>query len=162
MDWSGVDYCDVSISCLDSHSDGTHSLQRIHCMLSKWCNATFLQIWRRNKFIYILDDLMLSKCLANVHFWVNYSFNVTSCLVNQSPDVKRGIMENWLSAQTFLKVRSYHPSHHYYWHWLSSHLPQRWSQKRCFLWQEPDVSLCLIWSCITHTSSSWQCCDSLQ
>ncbi len=28
MDWSGVDYCDVFISCLDS--DGTHSLQRIH------------------------------------------------------------------------------------------------------------------------------------
>ncbi len=27
MDWSGVDYCDVFISCLDSHSDGTHSLQ---------------------------------------------------------------------------------------------------------------------------------------
>ncbi len=22
-----VDYCDVFISCLDSHSDGTHSLQ---------------------------------------------------------------------------------------------------------------------------------------
>ncbi len=30
MDWSGVDYCDVFISCFDSHSDGTHSLQRIH------------------------------------------------------------------------------------------------------------------------------------
>ncbi len=25
-----VDYCDVFISCLDSHSDGTHTLQRIH------------------------------------------------------------------------------------------------------------------------------------
>ncbi len=25
-----VHYCDVFISCLDSHSDGTHSLQRIH------------------------------------------------------------------------------------------------------------------------------------
>ncbi len=24
------DYCDVFISCLDSHSDGTHSLQRIY------------------------------------------------------------------------------------------------------------------------------------
>ncbi len=28
--WSDVDYFDVFISCLDSHSDGTHSLQRIH------------------------------------------------------------------------------------------------------------------------------------
>ncbi len=25
-----VDYCDVLISCLDPHSDGTHSLQKIH------------------------------------------------------------------------------------------------------------------------------------
>ncbi len=25
-----VDYCDVFISCLDSHSDGTHSLKSIH------------------------------------------------------------------------------------------------------------------------------------
>ncbi len=32
LEWCGlfVDYCDVLISCLDSHSDGTHSLQRIH------------------------------------------------------------------------------------------------------------------------------------
>ncbi len=29
-DWCSVDYCDVFISCLDSHSDGTHSLQRIY------------------------------------------------------------------------------------------------------------------------------------
>ncbi len=30
--WTGVVWttCDVFISCLDSHSDGTHSLQRIH------------------------------------------------------------------------------------------------------------------------------------
>ncbi len=33
LEWCGslVDYCDVFINCLDSHSDGTHSLQmRIH------------------------------------------------------------------------------------------------------------------------------------
>ncbi len=29
-----VDYCDAFISCLDSHSDGTHSLQRIYCWVS--------------------------------------------------------------------------------------------------------------------------------
>ncbi len=34
MDWSGVDHCDVFISCLDSYSDGTHSLQSIHCWAS--------------------------------------------------------------------------------------------------------------------------------
>ncbi len=36
-----VDYCDVFISCLDFHSDGTHSLQRIHWWAS---DAKFLQI----------------------------------------------------------------------------------------------------------------------
>ncbi len=29
MDWSRVDYSDVFIRCLDSHSDGTQSLQSI-------------------------------------------------------------------------------------------------------------------------------------
>ncbi len=29
-----MDYCDVFISCLDSHSDGTHSLQRNHWLAS--------------------------------------------------------------------------------------------------------------------------------
>ncbi len=42
--------------------------------LSKWCNATFLQIWWRNKLIYILHGLRLSTFSANFHFWVNYSF----------------------------------------------------------------------------------------
>ncbi len=31
--WTGGD-CDVFISCLDSHSDGTHSLQSIYCWTS--------------------------------------------------------------------------------------------------------------------------------
>ncbi len=33
-----VEYCDVFISCLDSHSDGTHSLQRIHW----WANDALI------------------------------------------------------------------------------------------------------------------------
>ncbi len=43
LEWCGllVVYCDVFISCLDSHSDGTHSLQRIHWWTS---DAKFLQI----------------------------------------------------------------------------------------------------------------------
>ncbi len=43
--------------------------------LSKWCSATFLQIWWGNKLIYIFDGLRVSKLSANFHFWVNYSFN---------------------------------------------------------------------------------------
>ncbi len=44
MYWSHVDYCDVFISCLDSHSDGIHSLGE-YLLVSKWCNAKFLQIF---------------------------------------------------------------------------------------------------------------------
>ncbi len=54
LEWCGllVDYCDVFISCLDSHSDGTHSLQSIHWWAS---DATFLQIWS--------DEERVNKCL---------------------------------------------------------------------------------------------------
>ncbi len=54
MDWSGVDYCDVIISCLDFNSDGTHSLQRIHWGTN---NAEFSKSFPI-KFL----------------FWVNFSF----------------------------------------------------------------------------------------
>ncbi len=48
-----VDYCDVFISGLNSHTDGTHSLQRIH--------------WWRIKLIYILDGLRAFSCvLTNI------------------------------------------------------------------------------------------------
>ncbi len=49
MDRCGLLWC--FISCLDCHSDGTHSLQRI-----RW--------WARNKIIYILVGLRVRKCSA--------------------------------------------------------------------------------------------------
>ncbi len=50
-----------------------HPFTTEHPLLSKWCNATFLQIWWRNKLIYIgwPEGEFIS---ANLHFWVNYSF----------------------------------------------------------------------------------------
>ncbi len=58
LEWCGllVDYCDVFISCLNSHSDGTHSL---HC----WQTHLYLR-WPE-------DGDIFCKCL----FCVNYSFN---------------------------------------------------------------------------------------
>ncbi len=41
-------------------------------LVSKWCNATFLQIWWRNKLIYILDGLRVSTFSTNFHLYVNY------------------------------------------------------------------------------------------
>ncbi len=53
-------------ACLDSHSDGTHSV-------SKWCNPKFIQIcsnWEgENIFSY------------NIHYWVNYSFRCCNNMV---------------------------------------------------------------------------------
>ncbi len=56
LEWCGilVDYCDVFISCLDSYSDGTHSMQRIHW----WTSDAILHFsksvqWRKNSYIWI-------------------------------------------------------------------------------------------------------------
>ncbi len=66
--WTGVVWitCDVLISCFDSHSDGTHSLQRIHWWASNVheCYISPNLFWWRNKLIYILDGLRLSKLSA--------------------------------------------------------------------------------------------------
>ncbi len=82
LEWCGllVDYCDVFISCLDSHSDGTHSLQRIHC----WASDGKLNFSKSDEetLIYISDGLRVSKISSNVYFWVNFSFkNVFVCFL---------------------------------------------------------------------------------
>ncbi len=54
VDFDGEnDSCGRTISCLHSHSDGTHSLQ---------VNKEFPQIFcdKENKLIYILNDLRVS------------------------------------------------------------------------------------------------------
>ncbi len=72
LEWCGLLWCFYQLY-MDSHSDGTHSLQRIHW----WANDVMLHSpnllrWR-NKLIY-MGDLNESKFSANFHFWVNYSF----------------------------------------------------------------------------------------
>ncbi len=64
------------ISCLDSYSDGTHSLQMIHWWASDaMVNFSNLVQWRNN-LIYILHCLRVSTCSANSHFWASYSFKI--------------------------------------------------------------------------------------
>ncbi len=48
-----VDYCDVFISCLDSHSDGTHSLLRIHW----WASHLMLNFSK----LFPWDELISSR-----------------------------------------------------------------------------------------------------
>ncbi len=59
MDWSGVDDCDVFISCLNSF--WRHPFTAEDPLMSKWWNATFLQICSdEEKLIHILDGLIVS------------------------------------------------------------------------------------------------------
>ncbi len=57
-----VDYCDVFISCLDSHSDGTHSLQRIH-----W--------WATDVMIHFSKSETNSSTSWMAWGWVNFQQN---------------------------------------------------------------------------------------
>ncbi len=54
-----------------------HPFTAEHPLLRQWCDATFLQIWWRNKLILILDGLRMSTFSALFHFWLNYSYNVS-------------------------------------------------------------------------------------
>ncbi len=62
---SHVDYYDVFISYLDSHSDGTHSLQRIYYWASDV--ATFVQICFMKNQIY-LHDTQLENVAEHDYF----------------------------------------------------------------------------------------------
>ncbi len=55
LEWCGllVYYCYVFISCLDSRSDGTHSLQRIH--------------WRASDVMLNFSKSVLMKKLTHLH-----------------------------------------------------------------------------------------------
>ncbi len=60
-----VDYCDVFISCFDSYSDGTHSLQRIHWWASDVkLNFSKSVLMKKQTQIYILDGLRVNHFSA--------------------------------------------------------------------------------------------------
>ncbi len=63
-------YCDVFINCLDSHSDGTHSLQRIHW----WASDIMLHFSKSDKKNSNSSTFWMSTFSANLHLWVIYFF----------------------------------------------------------------------------------------
>ncbi len=77
LEWCGllVDYCDV-LSAVGL-SFWRHPFTAEHPLLSHWCSDTFLQIWWRNKLIYILDVLRWGE-----HFQQMFSFGWTVPLNN--------------------------------------------------------------------------------
>lgn len=67
---------DYFISCLISHSDGTHSLQ-VDPLVSKWRDATFLQTDSK-KVANASTSCMTwesEQCQQMFSIWENYSFN---------------------------------------------------------------------------------------
>ncbi len=76
-----VDYCDVFISYLETDLSFWETLiltAPIHCRGS-FGEQVMLNLQmssdEKNKLIYILGGLRMSKFSANFHFWVNYSLN---------------------------------------------------------------------------------------
>ncbi len=73
--WTGevwIIVCIVFIICLDSHSDGTHSLQSIHW----WASDAMLHFSKSDEETNSSTSWMTWGFPANVHFWVNYSFKL--------------------------------------------------------------------------------------
>ncbi len=61
VNWWTVDYCDVFIRL----SFWRHPFTAEHPLLRHWCSDTFLQIWWRNKLIYVSDGLRVKISSAN-------------------------------------------------------------------------------------------------
>ncbi len=87
MDWSGVD-CDVFISCLDSHSDGTHSLQKIHW----WASDVMLHFSRSNEETntYILNGLIESTFSAKNKQTKKNNYNIVQPIPLTEKNQKMG------------------------------------------------------------------------
>ncbi len=104
-----VDYCDVFISGLDSHSDGTHSLLRIHW----WASDAMLQFSNSvDKVSYIINYMIVGAWIViKFTFWgelflqqftlwrftANHGWNLfflNPCILSE---------EHWTSSSVYVK-----------------------------------------------------------
>ncbi len=83
----------VFIRCLDTHSDGTHSLQRIHWWASDvMLNSPNLFRWR---LIYILDDLGILIHFQPFFFFFFFFFFVSySCKCSTADTHKKHLVKH--------------------------------------------------------------------
>ncbi len=70
LEWCGLLWCFYQLFGLWFWR---HPFTAEHPLVSKWCNVTFLQIWCRNKLIYILGGPRVRKYSAKFNYWVNYT-----------------------------------------------------------------------------------------
>ncbi len=71
LEWCGLLWCFYQLFGL---SFWRHPFTAEHPLVSKWRNATFLQIWWRKQTHLHLGWPEGEFISANLHFWVNYSF----------------------------------------------------------------------------------------
>ncbi len=93
----GVDHCDVFISCLDSHSDGTHSLLRIHWWWIHWskCYISPNLFWFSKDYFKIFLLILLCAKEINVYrdfysIWISVNYCCRICLISSHEQVTRG------------------------------------------------------------------------
>ncbi len=96
-DWSRVDYWDVFIICLDSHSDGTHSLQRIHW----WAIGVMLNLFKsvlmkKQTHLHIGWPEGEYICRKKVNLVVNYSFKISTD--SSFKTLKQAVLQKTLSS----------------------------------------------------------------
>ncbi len=98
LKWCGLLWCFYQLFGL---SFWRHPFTAEHPLLRQWDTDEVLQIWWRKKLIYISDGLRESKYLANVHFWVNYSFKYTSEVNHSWNSISEG---TWVQKQLILSI----------------------------------------------------------
>ncbi len=72
LEWCGLLWCFYQLFGL---SFWRHPFTAEDPLVSKWCNATFLQIWWRNKLIYILYGLMVRSFFWELPFFVFFHWS---------------------------------------------------------------------------------------
>ncbi len=92
LDWCGllVDYCDVFISCLDSYSDGTHSLQSIHC----WVNDVMLYFSKSFPTKKQIAQFPQMRCWRGFRWKTLHSLSLHTGLKNKAMDVNTGVLHS--------------------------------------------------------------------
>ncbi len=93
-------YCDVFISCLDSHSDGTHSLQRIHWWVSDGMLHFSKSVPTKKQTRRMAWECV--NCQQCFIFCVDYSFNFSGCQMLVDPLVSKWC--NTFLINAYIKV----------------------------------------------------------
>ncbi len=110
--WTGVVWIICGLRCfyqLFGLSFWRHPFTKEHPLVSRGCNATFLQIRWRNKLIYIFDGLRVCTCSAVFHFWVNYSLWIQQQIAFCCPSlVYHSLVSKTLRKALLLRFHIFH------------------------------------------------------